>query len=87
MARVFELLVAMGLAHRVIYDRLYELDHYVGFDFLSPSTSRDPLRRGAENEHQIRAFVDILLRRRGQQSLSQSPLTEDWTMKACWVVR
>ena len=77
----FEQLVARGHEHRIIYDRLYDLDFSVGFDWLPRSTATDPTRRNAENELNIRSFADILLRRRGQQSLASSPFTEEWVLK------
>ncbi len=84
-ASAFEKLVAQGHEHRIIYDRLYELDHFVGFEFLAPSQASDPIHRNANNELRIRSFINILLRRRGQQSIASSPLTEEWVMKPCFL--
>ena len=84
-AGAFEQLVARGHQSRILYDRLYELDHSLGYDFLQPSLAKDSMLRYAENDLRIRSFVDILLRRRGQQSLAGNPLTEEWVMKALWL--
>ena len=81
-AAAFEKLVARGHGHRILYDRLYETNPVVGYEFIRPSKSKDPLLRRAENDLQIRNFVDILLRRRDQQSLATSPYTETWSLNA-----
>jgi RecA/RadA recombinase len=81
----FERLVARGHGSRILYDRLYNLVHRLGFDFLRLSTASDPIRRYAENETRVDYFTKVLLRRRGQDSLTTSPLTEEWTLNALWL--
>jgi len=82
---VYEKLVARGHGKRILYDRLYDLDNRLGYDFLTPSTSGDVHRRYAENEARIECFTRILLRRRDQAALNTSPLTEEWTLNALWL--
>ncbi len=82
---IFSHLVARGMEHRVLYDRLHDLDYYLGYEFLKPSRHDNPLYRRAENEQRIHAFTDILLRRRGADSLAATPVIEEWVKAALWL--
>jgi len=68
--------------HRVAYDRLADTDRVLGWTFLAPSRNSDPAQKQAENDERIRAFADVLLRRRGLQGLADKPLIEEWTTAA-----
>jgi len=78
-------LVARGLKARILFDRLNNLARVIGWTFLEASGANTPLERLAENEATIRAFVDILLRRRDLTSVAQFPLIEEWLLLACWL--
>ena len=58
--------------HQVVMDPT----HYAGL--LRPSTNPDPVLRELENQMQAEAFVEILLSRRGGDSLASTPLLEEW---------
>lgn len=73
---------ALGLADRVLYDRLADTDRVPGFDWLAPSVHPDPLQREAENDERVREFAAILLRRRGIQDPARTPLIEEWLLAA-----
>jgi hypothetical protein len=66
----------------VLFDRLSNVERYLCYDMLSPSTNRDLRLRYAENLRKTLAFVAILLRRRGTDSLAGNPLTEEWCVAA-----
>lgn len=66
----------------VLFDRLSDIARYLCYDMLSPSKNRDPRLRYAENLRKTLAFVAILLRRRGSDSLAANPLTEEWCVAA-----
>jgi hypothetical protein len=78
-------LVARGLQRRILFDRLGDLARVIGWTFLEASSAKTPLARHAENEASIRAFVDILLRRRELTTVAKFPLIEEWLMLACWL--
>ncbi len=75
-------LEALGLTHRVLYDRLADTDRVPGYDWFQRSEHPDPLQRAAENDERIREFAAILLRRRGGQDLAQSALIEETLLAA-----
>jgi hypothetical protein len=75
----------LGLTSRVLYDRLADTDRVPGYEWLPPSTHRDPLQREAENDERIRAFAEILLRRRGTQGTAGTPLIEETVLAALGV--
>jgi hypothetical protein len=72
-------LVARGHGHRILFDRLSNLDRVLAFRSLRPSHANNPLQRQAENEESARAFADVICRRRGL-ALDRFPLMEEWVM-------
>jgi hypothetical protein len=76
-------LVARGHKRRILWDQLDELEHTLKYRFLIPSRAASPVRRAHENRQQAEQFSELLCRRREVQSLATSPLTEEWTLKAC----
>ena len=75
-------LIARGHQPRIIWDELSELESTPKYRLLTPSRARNPLVRAKENQQQAEQFTELLCRRREQQSLATSPLTEEWTRKA-----
>jgi hypothetical protein len=81
-AGLLEHLVARGMKKRILFDRLAALDRVLGFDWLPASDAKSELVRWTENEEQIRAFADVLCRRRQLESLAAAPTTEEWVIAA-----
>jgi hypothetical protein len=52
------------------------------YRLLKRSTARNEMMRAKENHQQAEQFAELLCRRREQQSLATSPMTEEWVMKA-----
>jgi hypothetical protein len=78
-------LAATVLTHAtgdVLFDRLDDYLHALGFDMLAGSTNPDPELRYQENLRRARAFAAILLRRRDQEGMAQTPLLEEWITAA-----
>jgi hypothetical protein len=75
-------LIAAGFKSRIIWDSLDELEHTPKYQFLKRSVAQNHLVRTKENHQEAERFAELLCRRRHQQSLSSSPLTEEWTIKA-----
>ena len=73
---------AIGLASRVIHDRLADTDRVPGYDWLSRSHNPNPLQREAENEERVREFAEVLLRRRGILDTAATPLIEETLLAA-----
>lgn len=73
---------ALGIADRVIYDRLADTDRVPGYDWLLPSANPDPLQREAENDERIREFAAILLRRRRIHDPALTPVIEEGLLAA-----
>lgn len=67
-------------AETILFERLSDLTHTLGFDLLRPSTNADPLLRRAEDQRTAETFVEILLRRRGGDGLAGTPLMEEWVL-------
>jgi hypothetical protein len=76
-------LIARGHKRRILWDQLDELDPTLRYRFLIASRATNPVRRAHENRQQAEQFSELLCRRREMQSLATSPLTEEWTLKAC----
>ena len=76
-------LMARGHGGRIIYDQLTNFNRVPAYQFLAASKARNSLRRDSLNEQTAVQFADILCRRGGRGTLSSTPLTEEWTMKAC----
>jgi hypothetical protein len=75
-------LASLVLAHatgNMLFDRIDDLDHALGYELLKPSRHADPLRRMQQNLRRAHVFVDLLMRRRGGE-LAAAPLTEEWIM-------
>lgn len=66
----------------VLFVRLSDIDHPLGFTLLTPSSHPDPRRRAMENQKRADVFTDILLHRRGSDGLAGTPLMEEWTTAA-----
>lgn len=66
----------------LLYDKLSDLDHAIGFEMLTPSSSADPLRRELDNQLRAEAFAAILLRRRDAEGMAGTPLLEEWCLAA-----
>ena len=81
---VFTHLIARGMESRIIFDQLPYFTHVPTYRFLPQSTARNPLKRSAQHEQYAQTFTDVLCRRRSSSasSLSSSPQTEEWTLKA-----
>lgn len=75
-------LVARGLAPRILFERLSNLDRVLGWQFLARSTAATPLLRLAEDDESIHTFADLLVRRRGLHGLQRFPLMEEWLQAA-----
>lgn len=58
-----------------LYDRLYETDATLGYDFFTPSTNPDKEQAQAENREAISEAIAVLVRARGQTSVEASPMT------------
>ena len=63
----------------ILFHRLSDLDHALGYDLLRPSTHPDPSRRMQQNRARARQFVEVMMRRRGGD-IAGSPLMEEWIM-------
>lgn len=64
------------LAGNVLYAKLSDLDHAIGFETLRSGESDQ------ENHRRAEAFANILVRRRGGDGLAATPLLEEWIMAA-----
>ncbi len=78
-------LVARGMWRRVLFERLADLFRVLSWEFLTASPAKDPLIRYAENESNIRAFIDVLCRRRQIDSIAATPLIEEWVLDVLWL--
>ncbi len=65
-----------------LYEKLSDTKRFLPFQFLKRSGQSDPWAKLAENEESARAFADVLVRRRGQMGLQNTPLIEEWIMAA-----
>jgi hypothetical protein len=63
----------------VLYDRLDDLDHALGYGLLKPSCEPNPLKCLQENQRRARLYVQVLMRRRGGE-ITSAPLMEEWIM-------
>lgn len=66
----------------VLYERLSNIKHTLGFDLLKASRNPDALLRQLENQRRAEAFVEVLLRRRDLEGMAGTPLMEEWVMAA-----
>jgi hypothetical protein len=66
----------------LLYENLSDVRHTLGFEMLVPSRNPDPALREAENQLAAEAFVELLVTRRGGDSLASAPLMEE-TVYAC----
>src|SRR5260221_487957 len=60
----------------ILYQRLSDIQHTLGFEMLKPSPSGDAV----ENHRRGEGFTEILLRRRDSESMANTPLLEEWVM-------
>lgn len=77
-----ESLAELVLTHaegNILFDRVSDLDHCLGYELLKPSQHVDASRRLQQNQHRAQVFVEIMMRRRGGE-LSAAPLMEEWIM-------
>ena len=72
-------LVLEHASGNVLFDRLSDLEHVLGYELLRPSEHPDALKRAQQNERRARLFVEILMRRRGGE-IATSPLMEEYVM-------
>lgn len=64
----------------LLFDRLSDVRVTLKYDMLAGSRDLDALNRQRENERLAADFVDILLRRRGGESMAGTPLLEEWVL-------
>lgn len=81
-ATVFQQLIALGQGRRIVYDQIPYFDSCPGYEMISRSKAKDPVRRAAQNDQAVREFIDVLLRRREQRTIAVNPQTEEWTYNA-----
>jgi hypothetical protein len=70
----------------LLYAKLSDLRHTLGFELGKPSTHADPVMRQQENHLQAEALADILLYRRQATGMATTPLMEEWVMAAIMLV-
>lgn len=76
-------LVARGMQRRVLFDRLSAADRVLSSDSLpKPTAPPHSFQYRIEADELIRAFADILCRRRGMESLAGAVLVEQWVTAA-----
>jgi hypothetical protein len=63
----------------ILFHRISDLDHALGYDLLRASTHPDPAVRFRDNRRRAKQFAQVLMRRRGGD-IARSPLTEQWIM-------
>lgn len=63
----------------ILYDRLDDLEHALGYDLLRPSSHSNPTVRLQENRDRAKFFVEVMLRRRGGDAAA-TPLLEEHLM-------
>ena len=73
--------VLTHITGNVLYEKLSDVVHTLGWDFLIPSDHPNPAVRKMENDWQAGVFVDILLRQSNMDSLGAQPLKQQWTMR------
>lgn len=73
-------LVLMHARGNVLFDRLSDVKHSLGYDLLKPSANCDPVQRQMENHRRAQIFVEIMLRRRGTDGIAATPLLEEWIL-------
>ena len=61
----------------VLYDRLSDIKHALGYELLKPSAHRDLEEKAKQNHMRARLFVEIMMRRRGGD-IKNSPLIEEF---------
>lgn len=64
----------------VLFERLSDVRVTLKYDMLAASRDPDALNRQRENERLAADFVDILLRRRGGETMAGTPLMEEWVL-------
>jgi len=74
--------VLMHADDNLLYERLSDVRTTLGFELLAPSDHPDEAQRRLINHGRAEAFVEILLRRRGEASMAGSPLMEEWVTGA-----
>jgi hypothetical protein len=65
-----------GKLKRVIYDRLRDTDKTPSYNWLIRSTNPDAIQRAAEDDERLREFIGVLLRRRSNIDIKNSPVIE-----------
>jgi hypothetical protein len=64
----------------VLYERLSDVRATLRYDMLSASRDPDAPARQMADQRRAEGFVDILLRRRGGESMAGTPLMEEWVL-------
>ena len=78
--------VLIHASGNILYAKLSDLSHTLGFELLVPSSNPDPILRALENERRAEALVEILLRRRNADSTASTPLLEEWLYAAIMLI-
>jgi hypothetical protein len=74
-------LVLTHATGNVLYDRLDDLDHSLGYGLLKASQHPNAMKRLQENQRRAKIFVEVMMRRRGGD-IAGTPLMEEWIMAA-----
>ena len=73
------LLVLEHAEGEILFDRISDLDHSLGYGLLGASTQGDANKRLQENRRRAKLFVEVMMRRRGGD-IAGSPLMDEWIM-------
>jgi hypothetical protein len=75
--------------NRLLYDNLSDTEQGLNWEFFPRSNHPHRDRRAMENDRNAELFKDLLLRRRGDQSLAHSPLLDEWFggLSQLWVAQ
>ena len=63
----------------VLFHRISDLDHPLGYGLLRPSAHPDAGKRLQANRRRAKQFVEVMMRRRGG-AIASAPLMEEWVM-------
>lgn len=63
----------------ILFHRISDLNHALGYDLLRASKNPNPVERYRENRRRARLFVEVMMRRRGGD-IAGTPLMEEWVL-------